>query len=382
MRFFSIIHLLLGLLFLLGSPTLCAQQKKTVLKSSAIPANCTIIEETPEHITVIQQTECPNVSYRNYFSAVRDSCIVDFLLTHMDSSQIYRLFIQPKSAKKSIEKFGLTATQQQFEIDYSLSRFSLEAWLQVMDSSQQKEFFTRFYYPDAERFFKRYQFNYTKLTLFNNKQEVCIYPDTIRPWVNFNEQLKNQDTSLRYYNHEMINMYFWHPAFDFYPMIGLDSLQIDTYRLWLQHQLNAANNGYTYQVSLPDLPTLKRAFNLAYPENAHPTFTLDSLPYSFHALNQQFIDNWTHKVYDKSDRYFPDKKQNNVTVFGFANNYSELIWDENGHLALAGSDVFHIFRSPNLQDEIVLNAFSLQPLGSYFPSAENTFRFVIQIKKN
>lgn len=340
-----------------------------------------VIEETPERITVIQQTECSNVSYRNYVNAVRDSCIVDFLLTHIDSSQIYRLFAQPKSAKKSNQKFGLTATHQQFAVDYSLSRFSLDAWLQVMDSAQQKAFFARFYYPEVERFYKRSEFNNQKLTLFNNKQEVCIYPDTIRPWVNFYEQLKNQDTSLIYYNDPMINMYFWHPAFDSYPMIGLDSLQIDTYRLWLQHQLNAANNGYQYVVRLPDLPTLNRAFTLSYPEIAHPTVPMDSLPYSFHALNQQFIDDWTHKVYDKSDRYFPDKKQNNVTVFGFANNYSELIWDENGRLALAGSDVFHIFRSPNLQDEIVLNAMCLQPLGSYFPSAENSFRFVIQIEK-
>lgn len=381
MRFFSIIYLLLGLALVLDSPTLCAQQKNTLLKSSAIPANCMVVEETPERITVIQQTECSNVSYRNYVNAVRDSCIVDFLLTQIESSQIYRLFALPKSAKKSIQKFGLTATHQKFAVDYSLSRFSLDAWLQVMDSAQLKAFFSRFYYSEEERFYKRYEFNNQKLTLFNNKQEVCIYPDTIRPWVNFYEQLKSQDTSLNYNNHEIINMYFWHPAFDRYPMIGLDSLQIDTYRLWLQHQLNAANNGYQYVVRLPDLPTLNRAFTLSNSEIAHPTVHMDSLPYSFHALNQQFIDDWTHKVYDKSNRYFPDKKQNSTTVLGFANNYSELIWDENGRLALAGSDVFHIFRSPNLQDEIVLNAMCLQPLGSYFPSAENSFRFVIQIEK-
>jgi formylglycine-generating enzyme required for sulfatase activity len=77
------------------------------------------------------------------------------------------------------------------------------------------------------------------------KNSVYIYPDTLS-WV----------TDFTFsYNEPMTNMYFWHPAYDNYPVVGVSWYQAMAFLDWKTHfhqqQLDAENIPYEIEYTLP-----------------------------------------------------------------------------------------------------------------------------------
>ncbi|HTB06380.1 MAG TPA: SUMF1/EgtB/PvdO family nonheme iron enzyme [Bacteroidia bacterium] len=103
------------------------------------------------------------------------------------------------------------------------------------------------YKPEEERFYRRKEVDTRKLMYYyypyrdnrNTKIEINCYPDTLA-WIN--------DFPFPFYFSEiMANMYFWHPAFDDYPVVGISKNQAIAYLHWRtereQEKLNKVGKG-------------------------------------------------------------------------------------------------------------------------------------------
>ncbi len=106
------------------------------------------------------------------------------------------------------------------------------------------------YLPEHERFFRRREIDTRKLIYryhiidlnraarrgerdtprqeFVREWETHIYPDTLS-WIH--------DFTYAY-NEPMTKMYFWHPTFDHYPVVGVNWLQARAFAVWRTQYLN------------------------------------------------------------------------------------------------------------------------------------------------
>jgi hypothetical protein len=112
------------------------------------------------------------------------------------------------------------------------------------------EFLTVLFLPEVKRFFRRKEIDARRLMYEyidgnHSRNTINIYPDTTR-WVkdfahSFNEPLTQQ--------------YFWHPAYDNYPVLGLNFYQVKAFMHWktdqLQKELKEKGINYKVRVDLP-----------------------------------------------------------------------------------------------------------------------------------
>jgi formylglycine-generating enzyme required for sulfatase activity len=173
-----------------------------------------------------KKTEVTNKEYREFVFWVRDS-IARRLLADDGSWQFY---LHPSD--KTIE---LLDEKEQIP------------W----DSTYVREVLETMYLPVEERFYKRREIDPRVLNYLytNDKNEVCfvnVYPDTLA-WVN----------NFGYADLEpMTNMYFWHPAFNNYPVTGITQLQAKAFMNWKtdkkQKELDKENSNYIIKYELPN----------------------------------------------------------------------------------------------------------------------------------
>lgn len=105
-----------------------------------------------------------------------------------------------------------------------------------------------FYEQSNERFYKPKQldarkFNYSYTTSQGEQKIINIYPDTLS-WV--------QDMSYSWME-PMTQMYFWHPVYDNYPVVGINYNQVQAYLHWLTKKgIKSLNKkGIAYEIALP-----------------------------------------------------------------------------------------------------------------------------------
>ncbi len=135
---------------------------------------------------------------------------------------------------------------------------------------------TELYYP-TDFYFFRPEFDASKLTYSFwivqkdiEKIEVPIYPDTTS-WV----------AELPYsFNEPMVSLYFWHPAYDDYPVVGISYYQAMAYCDWKTDRLNEeiliANkllDGKSYSFTTYDFVTNSED-GYAYVDYLYPRFRL------------------------------------------------------------------------------------------------------------
>jgi len=113
------------------------------------------------------------------------------------------------------------------------------------------ELLEELYLPKEERFYTRRQFDSRKINYeyqdSNNKKCIInIYPDTLA-WVNdFSYSIMEPYT----------NMYFWHPLYDDYPVVGITQHQANAFLMWktkqMQDELDKKHILYTIKYELPN----------------------------------------------------------------------------------------------------------------------------------
>jgi hypothetical protein len=113
---------------------------------------------------------------------------------------------------------------------------------------------TEMYLPDHERFYRRKEIDIRKLNYVyytkNEKGEqlthtLNVYPDTLS-WVNYTNSFSADP---------LANMYAWHPAYDFHPVVGINYHQAKAFCHWktikLQKDHNRSGSKYRITVELP-----------------------------------------------------------------------------------------------------------------------------------
>ncbi len=103
------------------------------------------------------------------------------------------------------------------------------------------------FHLETERFYKNKQIDAAKIQYNFNGKSLSIYPDT-------NSWVKQFNFS---FNEPMDKMYFWHPVYDHYPVVGITYEQALAYCHWkkaqIQKEVALQNPNIIIEVDLPSL---------------------------------------------------------------------------------------------------------------------------------
>lgn len=151
---------------------------------------------------LMSETEVTNGEYREFTDWVRDS--------------IARAFLALKNPK-----YYSDASTKQINMDIAID------W----SDSLLKDFI---YLKEQERFYKKNQINtgllkYSYIDEAGKRISIKIYPDTLRWVLDFSYS----------FNEPMTGYYFWHPAYNNYPVVGVSWQQAKAYCDWKTKQLKS-----------------------------------------------------------------------------------------------------------------------------------------------
>lgn len=179
----------------------------------------------------MDETEITNSEYRQFINWVRDS----IALTKLDA------FIESEDGQQRLD--------WSYPIDWAAEGADAEAlsgmfytgddqfWgRRELDKRQLKFAYEWYDWKEAAKNNKADKSGQTR-SAYIRKEEVLIYPDTLC-WIG--------DFSYAY-NEPMTRNYFWHPAFDDYPIVGVDWNQANAFCGWRTKLWNdfAGENGET-----------------------------------------------------------------------------------------------------------------------------------------
>ena len=193
----------------------------------------------------MDQTEITNNEYRQFVNWVRDS-IARRLMGEVNE-----------------EEWLVTIDEN--EQDYPVPQLNWETNLKYdMGDEEMREALEPMYLPENERFYGRKEFDTRKFlyeywwidyqaaakrgnraqglkdrSFFIRRETVPIYPDTLA-WIH--------DFSYSY-NEPLTNMYFWHPGYDDYPVVGVSWKQARSFCVWRTNLRNGYlfSNGSSYE---------------------------------------------------------------------------------------------------------------------------------------
>jgi formylglycine-generating enzyme required for sulfatase activity len=185
---------------------------------------------------IISKHEVSNYNYRCFTDYVTDSLVREILIKNG-----YKKYEIPQ---KKIDVFGRNYTINFSEkIDYKDSLI-----IDVLIKN-------KLAFDYGERFYWSFSINSEKIQYRYIENEIehviNIYPDTLA-WI----------SDFTYaFNEPMTNMYFWHPAYDNYPVVGVSYLQCLAYIKWYNNYVNN-QQGIKYR-----LPTENEFEATIYPIN-------------------------------------------------------------------------------------------------------------------
>lgn len=190
----------------------------------------------------MDETEITNNEYRQFVNWVRDSIALRKLGDELGEDYLI-------SENEYGEAFDIPMLNWDMKIKW--------------DKDDVREALVDMYLPANERFYGRKEFDVRKFnfeyywidlreaakranreqglvdrSVFIKKDIINIYPDTLA-WVH--------DFTYSF-NEPLTNMYFWHPAYDEYPVVGVSWKQARAFTIWRTQLLNSykSQNGETF----------------------------------------------------------------------------------------------------------------------------------------
>ncbi len=202
----------------------------------------------------MDETEITNNQYRQFVNWVRDSIA-------------RKMLAQEAMAIPELEQYGILEDDEGFLLDEPLIRWPREGGPRRIrwDGEEEREILADMYLREEERFFGRREFDtrkwiYSYYTIdlqraardrdvlrqdLITRHETPVYPDTL-VWI--------RDFTYSY-NEPMTEMYFWHPTYDHYPVVGVDWNQAKAFNAWRTEYLNSylASEGdpFAHKFELP-----------------------------------------------------------------------------------------------------------------------------------
>lgn len=204
----------------------------------------------------LSEHEVTNAEYRRFVRWVQDSIAFEFLYNEIiaDDDVAFRMLQTPKDdfypgyfengLPVEIDESDRELNRHYFPFDYT-ALDTRKANFYELYAAELRNFL---YLPAQTRFYHRLEIDPAKLVYASGATSPTpVYPDTL-------EWLRNTKSALW----EMYtNMYFWHPAYDNYPVVGVNERQMRAYCDWIQkitnQQLTRQKADYIVKAELPKL---------------------------------------------------------------------------------------------------------------------------------
>jgi Sulfatase-modifying factor enzyme 1 len=193
--------------------------------------------------------EVTNAQYREFVHWVRDSIAFDLLYRELSDYEAVMLLKCTKKQRALMDESdpdSLAVYLSRYGFNYDYFKDQKIDIYHYSDNEYAAIISSHLYYPQAERFYQRREFNVSKFIYRpSTGSPTPVYPDTLC-WL--------RESPFAYYD-VMVNSYFWHPAYDNYPVVGLNEAQMKAYCDWLQRKKNKElkDAPYTIRVELPQL---------------------------------------------------------------------------------------------------------------------------------
>lgn len=206
--------------------------------------------------------EVTNREYREFVRWVKDSVAREILYNSLEEDHEafamldYQLRWKKKYKKERRDFFAddsLRYTDPPYYLDIDVSEREKNRAICYMDLSKPIDYNDAethrllkqggFYCFDNERFYKRAEVDTRKLVYAYNGVQTPVYPDTLATDYRLLDSLA-----------EIRALYFWHPAYDKYPVIGVTYEQAQAFCHWKQMQENRRlhRQGISVRVNLPE----------------------------------------------------------------------------------------------------------------------------------
>ena len=272
-----------------GYDTLNNQAKLDSFKNNACYRRDDHYAEVVEHYFspfMISKYEITNAEYREFVDWVKDSIFREKIYVNTDPTGndeieeevIAEMLIHPDVYFDEEEGEWVDFDPSDHEKNRALFHFDYDFdWRKEIKGNQYIPLISDMYLRPNERWYKRREYDVSKLVyrfetvdyqraamrhtedlpiapgslLIENT--VSVYPDTTS-WL---------DIDWITLINPMINMYFWHPAYDNFPVVGLSFVQVQAYIHWKEQQLEKEFPELMeyYQLSLPNTQEVEWAIN-------------------------------------------------------------------------------------------------------------------------
>jgi hypothetical protein len=196
-----------------------------------------------------RQDPVTNYEYRQFVQYVKDSIARELLFFHLFNLEEALTYLVLDDSIACMEKEWIEKLTREELRKYSRLNYEIES----IDFQKEHhiKILSYLYYPEPKRFYKRKEIDTRKLIYsYQDEQgdsiQVPIYPDT----------LQFDYFSSKYGSYPMTNMYFWHPAYDDYPVVGVSFYQCQAFLHWksklTQKHFNKKGLKYTVTYQLPN----------------------------------------------------------------------------------------------------------------------------------
>ncbi len=208
----------------------------------------------PKTVTIqafyMDQTEITNNEYRQFVEWVRDSILREILVTNTNDS-IYKnkkekLKMNSEPVKTAIEEMALPADQRYYgRAEVDTRKLFYGYYFIDLKSASQKDYSTPAD-PKNAAWANRKQ-GFENRSVFVRSEVINVFPDTLC-WIH--------DYAYSF-NDPSTEKYFWHPAYDNYPVVGVNWKQANAFCIWRTQLKNTSLNGKKGETFISDfrLPT-------------------------------------------------------------------------------------------------------------------------------
>ena len=185
------------------------------------------------------QFEVTNYEYRQFVDYVRDSIALNMAYTTIEDDDLAATLLN--ATKKEKKSLNLANRSENAKL------YGLKKTKRFYNDPALIPYLSYIYHPQPERYYHRREIDTRKLFYkINSTDSIHVYPDTNNFHGVFDQWVAGD---------VMANMYFWHPAYDNYPLVNVNKAQILAFCHWKEVHINRkyGNDSIYIHVSPPSI---------------------------------------------------------------------------------------------------------------------------------